>query len=115
MEMHERMSKAEQDLKAVNRRLEAGEALMKADHDTLVRCEQEHDTFKRSISNIEKLTNGIHEMVSEVRAMRKDVNNIDERVAEIEKKPAKRWDTIVTATITAIVGVAIGYILKGGI
>ena len=112
MEMHERMSKAEQDLKAVNRRLTEGEALMKADHDTLVRCEQEHDSFKKSISNIEKLTNGIHEMVSEVRAMRKDINNIDERVAEIEKKPAKRWESVVTAIIGAVVGIIVGYLFK---
>ena len=113
--MHERMSKVEQDLKAVNRRLSEGETLMKTDHDTLVRCEQEHDMFKKSIENIEKLTNGIHDMLAEIKAMRVDLNDIDGRVEEIEKKPSKRWETIVTAFITAIVGVAIGYILKGGI
>jgi predicted nucleic acid-binding Zn-ribbon protein len=113
--MEVKLAKLEQDLAAVNRRLEVGETLMKTDHDTLVRCEQEHDMFKKSIENIEKLTNGIHDMLAEIKAMRVDLNDIDGRVEEIEKKPVKRLDTILTAAITAIVGVAIGYILKGGI
>ena len=44
--------------------------------------------------------------------MREDVNDITERVDEIEKKPNKRYETVVTAVITALVGGLIGYCVK---
>ena len=39
-------------------------------------------------------------------------NDITERVDEIEKKPNKRYEIVVTAIITAIVGGLIGYFVK---
>ena len=40
------------------------------------------------------------------------MNDITERVDEIEKRPTKRYETVVTAIITAIVGGLIGYFVK---
>ena len=44
--------------------------------------------------------------------MREDVSDITSRVDEIEKKPNKRYETVVTAVITALVGGLIGYFVK---
>ena len=44
-------------------------------------------------------------------------NKVDAVIAKvdiIEQRPAKRWDTVVTAIISAIVGLMIGFMLKGG-
>ena len=47
--------------------------------------------------------------------MREDMNDVTCRVEEIERRPRKRYDTIITAVITSIIGVIVGYILNGGI
>lgn len=44
--------------------------------------------------------------------MREDVNDITERVDEIEKRPNKRYETVVGAILTALVGGLIGYFVK---
>ncbi len=36
-----------------------------------------------------------------------------ERIGELEKRPGKRWDLIITAVITAIAGGAVTYIFSG--
>lgn len=36
--------------------------------------------------------------------------NLDNRVKEIERKPARRWDTIVTTIITSLIAAIMGYI-----
>ena len=54
----------------------------------------------------------VHIIATETKAMRGDVNDITERVDEIEKRPTKRYETVVTAIITAIVGGLIGYFVK---
>ena len=35
------------------------------------------------------------------------INKIEEKVDELRDKPGKRWDTIVTAVLTAVVGALI--------
>ena len=36
----------------------------------------------------------------------------NKRLADLETKPAKRWETIVTCLITTIVGAVIGFLLS---
>lgn len=115
MEMHEKVAKHEQDLEDLNNRMDKVEEQQRKDHDTLVRCEQEHKEFKNNIKAINKLIEGISDMVSEVKGMRGDLNKVINRVDEIEKKPAKRWESVVTAIIGAVAGIVVGYLFKGGI
>ena len=63
-------------------------------------------------NTLDKLTESVHIIATETKAMREDVNDITERVDEIEKKPNKRYETVVTAVITALVGGLIGYCVK---
>ncbi|MFR8149917.1 hypothetical protein [Hominilimicola sp.] len=51
-------------------------------------------------------------MATETKAMREDVSDITSRVDEIEKRPTKRYETVVGAIITVLVGAVIGYIVK---
>ena len=48
------------------------------------------------------MTESVHIIATETKAMREDVNDITERVDEIEKKPNKRYETVVTAVINGI-------------
>lgn len=78
----------------------------------LATIEQDLKSMHRRMDNVEKLTDCIHDMVTELKAMRADVNDVTGRVEEIEHKPVKRYETVVTAIITSIVGIIIGYFLN---
>ena len=80
----------------------------------LATVEQENKSFNRRLGNLEKLTESVHTIANEIKNMRGDVHDITQRVNEIEKKPSKRWETVITALITALVGAAIGYVFRGG-
>ena len=76
--------------------------------------EQDEKSVHRRLDNLEKLVDSVHIIATETKAMREDLNETIERVNEIERKPQKRLDAIITAIITAIssglVGLAIGLI-----
>lgn len=72
--------------------------------------EQSEKSINRRLDNYEKLAESVHIIATETKAMREDINRIDNRVGTIEHKPQKRLDTIVTAIITAIIGACIGFI-----
>ena len=77
--------------------------------------EQDGKSVHRRLDNLEKLVESVYVIATEVKAMRTDVNDITCRVEEIEKLPKKRYDTVITAIITSLVGVAVGYLLNGGV
>ena len=74
--------------------------------------EQSTKSAHHRLDSLDKLTESVHIIATETKAMREDVNDITERVYEIEKKPNKRYETVVAAIITALVGGLIGYFVK---
>ena len=51
-------------------------------------------------------------MTESIKQTDKNVENLKQEVVEIHDKPVKRWETIVTAIITAVVGLIIGSLIK---
>lgn len=43
----------------------------------------------------------------------KRIDRVDARVTALEARPARRWDTAVTAALTAVAGGLAGYVLAG--
>ena len=41
------------------------------------------------------------------------IDRVDARVAALEARPARRWDTAATAALTAVAGGLAGYVLAG--
>jgi len=78
----------------------------------LATMEQDLKSIHRRIDSLEKLTESVHVIATETKAMRGDVNDITSRVDEIEKRPTKRYDTIITALFSAVIGAIIGLIWK---
>jgi len=84
--------------------------------------EQDKRSVHHRLDNLEKLTESVHIIATETKAMREDVNDITERVDEIEKRPMKQYDqiktvittAIITAVISGLVGIAIGYLSNTG-
>lgn len=80
--------------------------------ENVARHEQDLKSVHHRLDNLEKLTESVHIIATELKAMREDVNDITERVDEIERRPQKRYDTIITAVITTVIGIFIGYFFK---
>lgn len=74
--------------------------------------EQDLKSIHRRIDNLEELTRCVQTIANELTTMREDMNDIASRVGEIEKKPSKRYETVVTAIITAVATFAATWFLK---
>lgn len=95
----------EKEIKEIWERLTAGESSIKSAH--------------HRIDNLEKMANSMHEMsisvnqtVAEIKALREDFKKVDERIEKLEEKPIKRYETVVTAILTAICGGVVGYLIS---
>lgn len=69
------------------------------------------DTLEKKIDNITDLTISVKEIASETKAMREDLNKMDDRVKYMEEKPAKNWDKVVGVVIAGIVTAVLGFFL----
>ena len=84
------------------------------------RIEEENTRQNHRISDIEAKLAQISELVTSVKLLAANMERMaDEqkkqgvRLEAIEQKPAKRWDTIITAIITGIAGALIGALMAG--
>ena len=84
---------------------------------TLARFEAKIEDFTRRLTNLELLTESVHEIAASVKLLthrqdtiEKSVSNIENDVSELKDKPGKKYDTIVLAIITGLIGTFIGII-----
>ena len=78
----------------------------------LTAVEQSTKSAHHRLDSLDRLTESVHILATETKAMREDVSDITSRVDEIEKLPTKRYETVVGAIITVLVGAVIGYVVK---
>ena len=95
----------EKEIKEIWERLTKGEAGIKSAH--------------HRIDNLEKLAESVHnvavstsQIASETKALREDYVKADERIASLEEKPVKRYETVITAILTAVCSGVAGYLLS---
>ena len=62
------------------------------------------------VDDIHKLALSVQALASEMKAMRVDMTNIDNRVLAIEAKPSKKLDSIWGFVVSAFVGGVIAFI-----
>ncbi len=84
------------------------------------RIDEENDRQNHRISILETGQAQINELVSSVKVlavnmetMSKELQKQGERLAEIEAKPAKRWETIIACILTGILGYILNMALSG--
>ena len=77
----------------------------------LAKIEQDTSSIHRRLDAVERLTESIHSMTTEIKAMRENMNSMNNRLLDIERRPRKHWETVVTALITAVVGILVGRFL----
>lgn len=83
-ELYERMTAVEQSVKSAHKRI---------------------DEFSETNKNIS-------EILVEMKYMRRDLNELMQRVFNVESKPARRYDIIINAFITAIIAGVISFVMK---
>ena len=74
-------------------------------------CKSAHKRLDKQ----ENIIENIRSIVEEMKFMREDLNAVATKVGELESKPAKHWDLLVAALISAtasgILGFAISHLL----
>ena len=85
----------------------------------LTRQTEQIKTLFNRMDNLEKLTDSVQKMAislerltAQQTATEQRVETLSDDVEEIKGKPAKRWDTVVAAIISALVGAGIALLIK---
>lgn len=68
----------------------------------------DHD---KKLDNIHDLTVAVKEIAMETKATREDVNEMNERLKEVEDRPVQHYDKIITTVIGTIVGGIVGALI----
>ena len=80
-----------------------------ATHDNRIKgSEHRIDDLEESQKQIYDLTISVKELAMSVKSMVEEQKQQGERINKLEEKPAKRWDLIITTTITGIISALVG-------
>ena len=84
------------------------------------RVEEENDRQNHRISALEtamkdlnRITVSVEKLAVSMDAMANELKKQGSRLDEIEKKPAKRWDVVITGALSAIVGALMAAAMSG--
>ena len=74
----------------------------------LTKHHEEIGSLKHRVDELEEKNNVIQDIALSVRELAVNMKSVKEDVKDLKARPAKRWDTIITAIITAVVSGLIG-------
>lgn len=78
--------------------------------------EKDIKEIKTDVNGLQGIFITLQKLTDELTFLRKDTNSISNRLEKIETAPAKKWETLSSYIMTAIIGVIIGYLaLKLGL
>lgn len=71
--------------------------------------------LERGLQGVSKMALNIERLTTSVEQMTAELTKYGTRLENLEQKPAKRWDAVVTGIIGAVVGALVGAVLAGAI
>ena len=84
------------------------------------RIEEENDrqnhrleSLETGLKEVNKIAGSVERLVTQIETLTKEISKQGERLEEIEKKPAKRWDVVITGALSAIVGALMAALMSG--
>lgn len=95
----------EGEIKEIWERLTKGEQSIKSAHHRI-------DNLEKLADSVNNLALSTSQIAAETKALREDYAKADERIENLEEKPIKRYEAVVTAILTAIAGGVVGYLLS---
>lgn len=69
--------------------------------------------LEEGLKEVNKITVSIERLTANIEAMTDEIKKQGTRLDEIEKKPAKRWDVVITGALSAIVGALMAAMMSG--
>lgn len=85
----------------------------------LAEVKKEIGSLKHRMDNVERVVNIVHQLAQEMVGLTKEVGFMNQnlaqltaKVAELEGKPAKRWESVVLALVGAAAGAVATMIFK---
>ena len=85
----------------------------------IARLEEQIKGLARRMDNLEKLTESVNSLALSVQRLttqqqttENNITTLTDEVNTIKEKPAKRWETVVAAIISALVGAGIALLIK---
>lgn len=86
---------------------------------TLTNHEENIKSLKHRMEKVEEQSNAINNLAMSVKELAINMNTMNEkqeaqgkRLDELEAKPGKRWEQVVSLVITTLVGAVLGYLLS---
>jgi regulator of replication initiation timing len=76
----------------------------------LTALESSYKSLHKRLDHIEQLVESVQKMTVEMQHMREDLNEITENIENIKSKPAKLWETLITAALSACSGGIVTFI-----
>ena len=71
------------------------------------------ESLEKNYAIVHELALHMERLATNMESMAKELAKQGEKLNDLEAKPSKRWDLIVTTIITTIIGAIIGMVLKG--
>ena len=78
----------------------------------LTAVESSLKSLHKRVDHIEELVETMQRMTVEIQHMREELNSVSTDVKELKSKPAKHWESIISAGISAIVGGGLGFLIS---
>lgn len=69
--------------------------------------------LEQGLKEVNKITVSIERLTANIETMTDEIKKQGIRLDEIEKKPAKRWDTVISGIISGVIGILIGLMSAG--
>ncbi len=86
---------------------------------SIAKLKKENVSLRRRMDNAEQVVNVVHQLAQEMVGLTKEVGFMNKtlvqltaKVASLEEKPAKRWDTLVSALLGVAAGAVGAMIFK---
>ena len=71
------------------------------------------DLLEDSVRQITELVASVKVLATQMESMATEQRKMGDRLDELEEKPAKRWDAVVSGIISGVIGILIGLISAG--
>lgn len=72
---------------------------------------KQQEELKKLTDSVWKLSGSVEKLTDSLQATDKKVDKLAENIDELKDKPAKKWDTVVTVALTAIVSALITFVI----
>lgn len=79
-------------------------------------CKSAHkriDELHESLNDLKELISIVSTLATNQGNMKEKLDKVSENVESIMMQPSKRWDALITAVVTGIVGIMLGFIFGG--